>query len=236
MILISKFRENQYTVVEDTRCIEIRIPNDDSYLAILASLINLLGNELNYEGDDTNIATIAQTWRDAYVETDWLGCNTVTIPVGTVVYNPSNIPDAGWLLCDGTQYDRVDFPLLSAVLPDDVPAWGEDENVFILPNITGRAVIGAGASPLTPAQGYDVGDYGGNPTHTLTLGQIPSHDHVWLDTGAGASGNTLTSNGTGFSAGNGVASQWETHLAGSGQAHNNMQPYIPLFAWIYTGE
>lgn len=73
---------------------------------------------------------------------------------------------------------------------------------------------------------------GGEKTHTLTINEMPSHNHsvkyASNDTGfgdnyftAGKKGNYNTSN-------------VPINYTGGGQAHNNLQPYITCYIWIRT--
>jgi microcystin-dependent protein len=236
MILVSNFREEQYVEVAESRCIEIYIPNDDSFLAVLANLLSLLGNELNYVGIDSELAAShAQQWRNAYVLTDWQGCNEVTIPVGTIIPNVSDTPTAGWLLCDGTQYDRVDYPALSALIPEGTDNIGGTSDVFTVPNLVGRAVIGAGSVGASPANGYDLGQYVGAPTHTLTINQMPNHDHyIYNERSYAPFAVPGTVGGLGIS-GTGGSDSYKTGIEGGNSSHNNMQPSQAFFYWIYAG-
>jgi len=64
-----------FPLVEGTRCVQVRIPDDDRYLHMLGSLISMAGRWFNYQRDDTHKgAQIAKLWALAYVETDWEGC------------------------------------------------------------------------------------------------------------------------------------------------------------------
>lgn len=69
------FKEEQYATVEGTRCVEIRIPDDDSFLPQLAGLVAMATKQYQYQNrDEAKAAIIAQQWKDAYLETDWEQC------------------------------------------------------------------------------------------------------------------------------------------------------------------
>ena len=95
------------------------------------------------------------------------------------------------------------------------------------------SLFGAGKTLV----GVDTGDAdfnaaektGGEKTHTLTIDEMPSHNHDILkprwstNTGANA---VYGSNGTGS------GSDYDTRgYEGGGQAHNNMQPFITVYFW-----
>ena len=98
------------------------------------------------------------------------------------------------------------------------------------------SLFGAGKTLV----GVDTGDAdfnaaektGGEKTHTLTIDEMPSHNHDILkprwstNTGANA---VYGSNGTGS------GSDYDDRgYEGGGQAHNNMSPYITVFFWKRT--
>lgn len=75
-----------------------------------------------------------------------------------------------------------------------------------------------------------VEETGGSKTHTLTLAESPSHSHsIKIDTGPGPGGTTILWTPGSFS-------QWAgtTDTQGSGQAHNNLQPYITCYMFKRT--
>lgn len=88
--------------------------------------------------------------------------------VGMIMpYAGSTIPT--WaLLCDGTQYQRVDYPEVYAVLDS---AFIVDADTFATPNLRDRMIIGV--STFTAP-----GDTGGADSHTLATGQLPAHSHT----------------------------------------------------------
>lgn len=88
---------------------------------------------------------------------------------------------------------------------------------------------------------YANGSTGGEATHTLTVSEMPSHDHErWFNfDGAGYAGGNwkgaLTwseygDHGTWASDG-GIRDVGST---GGGQAHNNLPPYLAVYVWVRT--
>lgn len=98
---------------------------------------------------------------------------------------------------------------------------------------------------LAAGSTYSAGDTGGSATHTLTVGQLPTVTS-YFDIRAWGTGNAITV-GTHYTSGNGSAmnnipttgntsrtSQRVTHTFGSGNAHNNMPPYLVVYVWQRT--
>lgn len=59
---------------------------------------------------------------------------------------------------------------------------GNGQTTFGLPDLRGRAPIGFGQSPGT--SNYVIGQRSGSETHTLSLGQMPVHNHTAALTGS----------------------------------------------------
>lgn len=76
------------------------------------------------------------------------------------------LPD-GTLLCDGATHARVDYPNLYDALD---PVYHVDADMFTVPDMTDRFIVGAGT--LKP-----VNTTGGDFQHTQTVSEMPSHTH-----------------------------------------------------------
>jgi hypothetical protein len=75
-----------------------------------------------------------------------------------------------------------------------------------------------------------IGQTGGEREHTLSVNELPSHNHGGTYTNAGTATKThawLASGGT-------PAMTYEAVNSGGGQAHNNMPPYIQVSIWRRT--
>lgn len=90
------------------------------------------------------------------------------------------------------------------------------------------AAFGEGQFLLGNSEGYQVGDTGGEATHTLTLEEIPAHNHD-LRGGYGEGG---TSSALWRTDQNRPKTGWgTTGVTGGGAAHNNMPPYVVVYRW-----
>ena len=180
-------------------------------------------------------------------------------PVGSVIDFAGATAPSGWLFCAGQAVSRAAYAALFAVI-DTTYGVGDGTTTFNLPDARGRVTAGkdnmggTAANRLTTAgsglAGNTLGQSGGNQSHALTLGQMPTHSHT-VTGNTSASGNH-THNirmlggfsgvdigwGAGFgSDGNGRSSadgqhshsiSGTTNNQGSGQAHPIVQPTLIL--------
>ncbi len=104
-------------------------------------------------------------------------------------------------------------------------AWG---GTWVL-EAEGQVHIGAGST-------YTIGDTGGEETHTLTVDEMPSHNHdggiLINNTVSGGARYYFPASST--TNGTNVSNSLIIGNTGGGQAHNNMQPYIVVNRWHRT--
>ena len=89
-----------------------------------------------------------------------------------------------------------------------------------------RFLLGAGDT-------YSNGATGGEASHTLTVNEMPSHDHsittTYQTTGTPSASSTSVQGTNNY-----LAAYSATQARGGGQAHNNMPPYLVVYMWKRT--
>ena len=140
-----------------------------------------------------------------------------------------NFPPKGWAMCNGQllpiNQNQALFSLLGTT-------YGGDGRVnFALPDLRGRTPISIGGS-------HTLGERRGEQAHTLTIGELPNHNHLVNIVNAQGSGvpqgspvsfseSKLETRFTNGSAGSAMHQSSISNVGGS-QAHNNMQPSLVL--------
>lgn len=192
----------------------ILIPDDPQFIAAVSEVLSvLLSIDVWDESEGISAQDCAWLCADMYDEfsQDFYMIGLV-VPVAAATM-PPNI-----LLCDGSTYNRVDYPELYDAID---PAYHVDADTFTVPLLTDRVPVGAGGS-------FPVNSVGGEKTHTLTIAEMPAHDHpqkvrrTATTTGTNDRVMTYGSGGTDGLTNNTIDD------TGGGAAHNNMQPYIAL--------
>ena len=100
---------------------------------------------------------------------------TALIPAGTMVIFGGTSAPSGWLLCDGSAYSRTTYAALFAAI-DTRWGVGDGSTTFNIPDLRGRAPIGAGqGNGLT---NRTLGSNLGEESHALTLAENGTHTHT----------------------------------------------------------
>jgi hypothetical protein len=127
-----------------------------------------------------------------------------------------------------------------------VPTWGVNEafkigDIHVSTIATNPATtlgygtweaFGSGRILLGDGGGYAAGDTGGEATHTLNTAEMPAHTHTVVATKWFEDINGPTS-GSAFGTCD-TDSTITSSSAGSGSAHNNLQPYVVVYFWKRT--
>ena len=146
------------------------------------------------------------------------------VPAGEVSMYAGSTAPVGYLFCNGGAVSRTTYAALFIAIGT---AWGAGDGTttFGLPDMRGRAPIGAGTG--SGLSGRSLASLGGAETHSLTNDESPSHTHTYSDL-SGSGTSEFGPNGT---FGPGTSS---TSATGGGAAHNNMQPFASLNFIIKT--
>lgn len=140
-------------------------------------------------------------------------------------------PPRGWAQCDGQllpiNQNQALFSLLGTTFG------GNGQTNFALPNMRGRVPIKAGA-------GFTLGQQGGETAHTLSIAEIPAHNHP-MAASAGDTVNATTSGNNAFwgqvgdnstlyntNPANAALNGGAITNTGGSQAHQNLQPFLAL--------
>jgi microcystin-dependent protein len=94
--------------------------------------------------------------------------------IGSIVLFAGNFAPRGWAFCQGQLLSIAQNTALFSIL--GTTYGGNGQTTFGLPDLRGRAPIGAGQGPgLTNVQ---LGESAGSETVTLTISQMPAHNHT----------------------------------------------------------
>lgn len=159
-----------------------------------------------------------------------------THQVGDLKFSVQNHDHHGWLICDGRSFPISEYPELYAVIGT---SFGSNTvGSFKIPDMRGRVAGGIGDGPYTTNR--PLGTAVGEEEHTLTIGEMPTHNHGIIDPGHSHS-YTKNTNDQDVLAGSTetAADQFDigattdisttgitTVTAGNSLPHNNMQPTL----------
>jgi microcystin-dependent protein len=150
--------------------------------------------------------------------------------VGEIRMFGGNFAPLGWAFCSGQLLPISEFDALFSLI--GTTYGGDGQTTFALPNLQGRFAVHQGSNG---SSNRIIGQVDGSETVTLNSSQMPSHTHTAVGSGSGnlaspanafwstdPGGNTAAYNEAGGSAMSGAA----LLPVGSGQPHDNRQPYL----------
>lgn len=176
----------------------------------------------------------------------------VASPAGIMVEFGGSTPPDGWLLCNGQAVSRATYSRLFAAISTAYGV-GDGSTTFNVPDRRGRVGVGYDASQT---DFNTLGETGGAKTHTLTQAEMPVHSHSASTDVQGNHAHTYTRWSAAiqpavyqfdqnryivqgeFGDSTSVAGAHGHNVyignAGSGSAHNNLQPYLTSNVIIKT--
>jgi microcystin-dependent protein len=157
--------------------------------------------------------------------------------IGQIMMFGGNFAPRSWALCNGQLLPIASYSALFSIL--GTTYGGDGRSTFALPDLQGRVPVHAGnGAGLPPVR---LGEKAGTPTNTLTVGQLPSHNHTGavqavspLARGAATTPdptNAYNAQGGVYAPGKNAsmaADSVSVGLTGSNQPINNMQPFTSV--------
>lgn len=160
--------------------------------------------------------------------------------IGFTTMFAGNFAPKSWSFCQGQTLNIASNTALFSII--GVMYGGNGTTTFMLPDLQGRKIVGAGSGPGLST--YTIGQKGGSETVTLTSSQMPAHNHMMQITatpkGFDDSGNEsnpegviFAGNGSGYSGSkNGSMKSYQGNVSmtnlGSDTPYEILQPYMTL--------
>lgn len=108
--------------------------------------------------------------------------------IGQICLFGFNYAPQGWAQCNGQTLSIAQNAALFSLL--GVTYGGDGVSTFALPNLQGRVALGQGNG----LSSYGMGQMGGAESVTLSVNQMPKHNHTLTGSGSAAAANTLNGN------------------------------------------
>ena len=144
------------------------------------------------------------------------------VPAGSMNMFAGSSAPTGYLLCDGSSYSTATYPDLFAVIGY---TYGGSSGTFTVPDMRGRFGEGV-SSGVVGISNKTLGQTGGEETHTLTIGELPPHN---FNVNLPATYDVLNLfSAFGQAAVAAGSQQYTTNTIGSGDAFNQLSPYLAV--------
>ena len=154
--------------------------------------------------------------------------------LGEIKMGGWNFAPRGYALCDGQLLPIAQYTALFSLL--GTMFGGDGRTTFGLPELRGRVPMHQGTGPgLSPRS---MGQKGGEETHTLSIAEMPAHNHSVRMAAESRPAATNDPNGNILAAGVDAyransprddvlmdANALQQQTQGGSQSHNNMQPF-----------
>lgn len=202
-----------------------------SVKAVKEAVANASGVYL--DEDKTNLYLNTDGFNSTLTSDDLKG-SIQGLPIGSIIEWSSLTPPTNYLICDGSWVSQATYADLYAVIGHTYDGDTSVEGSFRLPNRCGKVGVGYDADNTNFNA---LGKTGGEETHTLTVDEMPNHNHKhyqWVFHGGTATGGNHY--GISFQANTGILRARESYsttgelqfgneATGGGKSHNNLQPY-----------
>jgi microcystin-dependent protein len=158
--------------------------------------------------------------------------------LGQIIMFAGNFAPKNWMLCSGQILAIAQNQALFSIL--GTTYGGDGRTTFALPDLQGRVPISSGQGPRLP--NITLGEIGGSETVSLTVAQIPAHNHtIAVNNTTAETGNP---NGAvyGKAVDSGSGTEYQIYnqnatvamnagamaVAGASQPHSNLPPLLAL--------
>src|ERR1043165_1096640 len=94
--------------------------------------------------------------------------------LGMIIIVPYNFSPRGWAFCNGQILPIAQNTALFSLL--GTTFGGNGQTTFALPDLRGRVSNSSGQGPGLSS--YDLGQVGGTESETMTINQMPGHNHM----------------------------------------------------------
>ena len=176
---------------------------------------------------DEGVAIYETDTNSEYVWTGTAWQGSTSVPIGSVIEYYGSTEPVNWKFPNGQTISRTTYATLFGLFGT---AYGAgDGSTFGLPDKRQRVGVMAGGA-------LAVGAIGGETAHALTTGEMAAHTHgvtvpggLQVVIGSAAASTIFSQSGANVDhapAWNLTAGNPAINSAGSGTAHNNMQPYL----------